>query len=207
MSLNAAEQKLANAAIDGLISCGIADGRLDPRNKSDKQFQREVLRYIESVSDGAPLQFTTDFRQGLLVQARALHKRRREEESVLYYATWIEHMLNMMAASILRRRGFPQDLVREFIFDTGVRAKYLFVVLQLCKKRPSVVHLKAISKLCSRRNEFVHFKWTYYEEDKWKKQDVMYQQALSKADAVVRHLIYLEHKYIRFGVPKRMRKA
>jgi hypothetical protein len=207
MPLNAVEQKLANAAVNGLISCGIADGRLDPRGKSDKQFQREVLRYMKSVSEGAPLQFTTDFRKGLLLQARTLHKNRREEEAVLYYATWIEHMLNMMAASILRRRGLAQTLIREFIFDTGIRAKYLFVILQLCKRPPSTVHLKAISKLSSRRNEFVHFKWIYYPEDKWEKQDVKYRQALSKAEAVVRHLHYLEHRYIRFRLPKRMRTA
>jgi len=129
MALDALERKLTDAVVNGLISCGIADGRLDPRGKSDQQFQREVARYMKSVADGAPLQFTTDFRGGLLVQARMLRKNRREEEAVLYYATWIEHMLNMMAASILRRRGLTQDLVREFIFDTGIRAKYLFVVL------------------------------------------------------------------------------
>ena len=69
------------------------------------------------------------------------------------------------------------------------------------------MHLKAISKLSSRRNEFVHFKWIYYAEDKWEKQDVLYREALSKAEAVVRHLQYLEHRYIRFRIPKRMRKA
>ncbi|MEA3186305.1 MAG: hypothetical protein QOD99_135 [Chthoniobacter sp.] len=116
-------------------------------------------------------------------------------------------MLNMMIASILRRQRLPEELIKRFIFDTGIRAKYIFLILQLCKRPPNIIHLNAINQLSERRNQFVHFKWTYYEEKKWHDQDKAYEHALSKIENVVRHLHYLEHRYIRYRLTKLPRKS
>ena len=129
-----AEKRLARQITQAIVRTAIYDGNLDPSGKTPEQFHRDIERYLKRiVSSKAPLAWNVDFRSNLIRQARKLRKAGKAEEAVLYYVTWIEHMLNSMIAGILRRRKTADDWIRDFIKETGLKSKYAFVIITLRK--------------------------------------------------------------------------
>jgi len=192
---------------DCLIETAVVDGNLDPRGKTKKQFHDEVLKYLRDiVQNKAPIAWNIDFRSGLLRQARRLRKNKKREEAVLYYATWIEHMLNSMVAAIFRRRKLPDDWIRDFIKESGLKAKYAFVIIILSDKRPSKQQAVSIREVADRRNQFVHYKWLYYQEEKGDELKKSYERALVQAEKIVRHLQEIEKRYVKHGLRRMPRR-
>lgn len=208
MSLNQKDAKHARRLVQSCIDAALADGELDPRGKTEEQFACEVHAYLKPPPDVTlTFSFTDDHRSRLLRQARVHRNKDRHEEAVLYYATWIEHMLNVFVASAFRRKRFPQDIIRQFVRDAGISAKYIFLIEHFCGNAPSTDRLTKLTELSQRRNQFVHFKWLYYEETEWCKQRADYARAVKDAERLVTHFEYLERKYLRHDRPKRITKT
>src|SRR5438132_5619611 len=142
------EERLKRQLIEAVIQSGIVDGTLDPRGKTEEQFRIETLDLLRNIAKSeSSIQWTLDFRGGLLRQARRLRRMEKREEAILYYATWIEHMLNGMIATVFRRRKLSDEWVRDFIRETQLKAKFAFVVLMLSDKSPSLAQAKAIREI------------------------------------------------------------
>ena len=190
---------LARGIANSFIAAAVADGRLDPRGKSKAQYNKEVARYLKHIAfTDVPLHFTDDHRSSLLHQAQEAKRRKDFEEATLFYATWIEHMVNLMVASTFRRTNFSQKTIRTFIQETGLRAKYIFLIREFTDREPSKLWIDRIGNLSEKRNQFIHFKWIYYDDEQWDSQADAYKAALSKAEAIVRHFRRLEAKYINY---------
>src|SRR5207253_9671017 len=94
------------------------------RGKTQDQLRLETLDHLRNIAKSeSSIQWTLDFRGGLLRQARRLRRMEKREEPILYYATWIEHMLNGMIATVFRRRKLSDEWVRDFIRETQLKAK------------------------------------------------------------------------------------
>jgi hypothetical protein len=192
------EKRLARQITQAIVATAIYDGKLDPSGKTPEEFGTDVERYLQRVvTSKSQIAWNVDFRSKLIRQARKLRKAKRVEEAVLYYAIWIEHMLNSMIAGILRRRQTSDGWIRDFIKETGLRSKYAFVIITLCERSPSRRQANAIREIADRRNQFVHYKWLYYEESEDKKLEKSYERALTLAENVARHLREIEKRYFR----------
>ena len=197
------ETRLARSLTAGVLETAISDGKLDPRGKTNEEFKKESLRYLRELIDSkAPIVWSIDFRSTLLSRARALRKKKKEEEAILYYVTWIEHMLNSMIAAIFRRRKMDDEWIRTFVKETGLRAKYAFVIISLVEKAPSKRYADRIRELADRRNQFVHYKWSYQDDAKSEIQTKAFHRALPIAEKLVRHLHQLEHRHVLYGVER-----
>lgn len=105
-----------------------------------------------------------------------------------------------MVAAIFRRRKLSDRTLRDFAKETGLTAKYTFIVLTLTDKPPSDRYIRAMREIAERRNQFVHYKWAYHAEEERKKQDREYRHAIEIAEKVVRHYRTFERRHIKHRI-------
>lgn len=195
------DENFAEEIAKALIRSAVSDGHLTPEGKTPEEFRIASLKYIKSFvrasadsDDG--IHISTDHRGTLLDRARALKRSKHLEDATLYYATWTEHMLNFLYACSLRRQKLPESQIKECIFGTSIRTKYILLFLNFAKKSAPQIWTNRIKRLCDLRNQFVHFKWSYHPETEGEKISNDYKTVVKDAEKIVLHLKQFEHKYI-----------
>lgn len=182
---------------EAIIETAIRDGHLKQEENDGRPYTDAQIKYLRSFAKSKrPIHFVTDHRDSLLERARDFRRKKDPEEAILFYATWTEHMLNLLFASSLRRKKLIEPQIRECIFGTSIRAKYILIVLEFSKKSSSELWSNRIKKLCDLRNQFVHFKWNYQKEEASDQLERAYKSSLLDAEKIVTHLVSLDRKYI-----------
>src|ERR1700743_2309292 len=98
--------RLTTKIVNGALAYQIETGGIDPRGKSDQELLKE-LRSIFRRAKG-PVNLTVDHTSALLKRARDAAKAKEHEQACLFFATWIEHMLNRMLYALAIRTQFDE---------------------------------------------------------------------------------------------------
>jgi hypothetical protein len=111
-----------------------------------------------------------DHRDSLLDRAASAASEGQLEIAVVLYTTWIEHSVNGLLLLSLERQGISFEsckaLIRELRLTTKLTALWEIAHLP---ELPAT-HLKLIDQAVSRRNAFVHYKWSSAPEREEKNQ-------------------------------------
>jgi hypothetical protein len=154
------ERKLRSALLQAFLRTAVAEGKIDPRGKTEEQLRGEYGAYFKSMlAPGVTFAFTIDHRRSLLEQARSFSRDDEHQLACLVYATWVEHWLNSAIAHQAKRKGLEEGDVVTIIREASVRAKVSWLPKVLGLKPIAKHHVAAITKLTEARNAFVHYKW------------------------------------------------
>ncbi len=152
----------------------------------DDKNPQEVLRRLRRLARTLPPDFDSihDHRQDLLRLARRFRLQNQRECSVLMYATWIEHTLNLILQELARSRQVGEIYIQALLREGSVRAKSSWLLVLLGRRPLSNRIVSRIQKITDSRNAFVHYKWS-----RLSKQVVSdLNSALNDAEPVVRDL-------------------
>lgn len=141
----------------------IETGEIDPKGLTPKELHKAVFEKIRDTLKTNPnhkLLFKIDHKDSLLDEARKFYNSGAYEFSIVFYAIWIEHFINLMLISKMTRLDIPSsehaDVLRQnFHQKVGVIWRLLFGQDSLDDQL-----VKNILKIAEARNAFVHYKWT-----------------------------------------------
>src|SRR5664280_1150204 len=167
-----------------LYEAFLTDGHINPEGKSEEQIMAEVRVAAVKWSKRRPMLMSTDFRSGLLSQARKFKRRQEHHEAILYYATWFEHWIN---AILVRNLHSLNERERcQMVRDVNLRGKYTWLLALVHGKQIPERHINAILRISDLRNEFVHYKYKLADVDTWTDEDKPLRLAQQKAEVAIR---------------------
>ena len=100
-----------------------------------------------------------DHTPDLLFRARQSRKEKNFSMSVLMYATWVEHTLNMMILNLAVKKLMLKSHFNTMIKEASIRSKSTWLLPLLGGKTLSPITITRIQKLADSRNAFIHYKW------------------------------------------------
>lgn len=166
--------------VNGLLASFINTGQIDPSGKSPAELHEELRRIADKLPDNFDV--VIDYTPDLLAQARRYRRDEMYGFSVLMYATWIEHNVNMILIDLAKAAEVEERYILEMIKRATSQDKTTWLLGLLGGKPFSVVALKHMKKLNDARNAFVHYKWKQLSRSEEKAQI----DALTDAESLVR---------------------
>jgi hypothetical protein len=152
------DKELQKGLITSVINNAIEDG-INPKNFSDKDKYKEKLQeYVRGIKL-LEVTITADYRNSILQEARRYKRLKQYEFACVFYATWLEHWINKLLITYIRKTKFPKSEIPNLIKSYSFREKFLWFPLLLGLRPISIKHLNRIINLADIRNSFIHYKW------------------------------------------------
>jgi hypothetical protein len=109
-------EALARVCLFYAVETAMRYGRIQTVGRSEAEIKADILNYLEQIhsaeaTDAVPFGVIVFYRDVLLRRARSFRDAGDVEDSLLYYATWIEHWLNDAVSTLLRRRGLEEGTI------------------------------------------------------------------------------------------------
>ncbi len=170
----------------------VRKGSFKPAGNTDDEIRKVFLEHVQaSFVESGDVQAVIDFQPRLVATARSLVGLAHPIESLILYATWVEHWLNATLLTTALRRGLSEaeaiQLVRQ-----GVETKLASIwrLLEL----PTIPddHIRKLKALAEVRNEHVHYKWKGQDPDVLFSPGARLSLALADVDDLVRSLVLFE---------------
>jgi len=178
------EAKLATDLVGGVLEQLILDGDIDARGKSAAELREAFHKwYASHRSTGVEFQSVIDHTPTIWNKAKKAEDADDLQYACLYYATWAEHRLNLIIATLSRRRGYEEDFAQILIRDTGFKAKLLWVQCLLRRKHRKRF-FNALVSLAELRNQMLHYKWKPSDDGA----DRQHKSTLRRAKPALRYL-------------------
>ncbi len=157
--------KLASSIVSAVVMSAIRDGEVDTTGMMEAEAKATVQSFLARiVAESGDFSFIIDHTPDLLRQAAGAVERGDMAIAAILYATWVEHWVNGLINSLLKRRGLEESVTVEVIRDTPFRGKMTWLLQVLGAPSLDAGHLGKILNLVELRNEYVHYKWKSYEE-------------------------------------------
>jgi hypothetical protein len=132
-------------------------GYIDPAGMSPEEIHSEFARIAEALPDDFDV--VIDHTPKLLSLARQFRRDGKLELSVLMYATWVEHNLNLILRDLAYNASVEDKYILSMIKESSSRAKATWLLGLLGGKSLPPKALVRMQKLSDARNAFVHYKW------------------------------------------------
>ncbi len=158
-------RKVADAFLESLLEGAIAHGKLDVKGKTEQQIKHEFAQLIISTKGKSRFLFTIDHTENLRQLGKKFEDKGDVWIAVLFYATWVEHVLNEIISVGISRMGGNDDLTKQVIRDVQLNAKLGWLMPLLGYREIAAQHAECLRKLAEYRNQFVHYKWIYMDVD------------------------------------------
>ena len=186
------DKALAEMFITSFVVDDLRRGRAD-RSIADPAVFRQFLTKLSKDLKTGKVGVVTDYREGILREARRLSKADKKELAVLLFATWIEHFVNSLVEGQARKFGIEADETADMLRTTSMKAKVGWLLPLLKLPRMTSAKRTFIGQITEARNGFVHYKWKYRDPDVPKEnQDSIFE----KIDGLVRYLKRYEERHI-----------
>ncbi len=169
----------------------IRDGNIDPRGKTPEQLFTAFKHIVED--DRYVFQIVTDYTPDLLREARQRAKAGGGLEALMFYATWVEHTLNGMIASLARRLSLGESIGLDLIRHTRLNEKFVWLHAFLVRRAPARLQITRLQQLAERRNQFIHYKWRAEPER------LDYSPHISSAEKLVGCIQRFHDKHFLYG--------
>jgi hypothetical protein len=157
------DAKVSAELIRGVLEGAVAHGQIDPRGKSSEAVAKEFAELILRTLDGGRFLFTIDHTGSLRDLGRKFERNERPWLATLFYATWVEHVLNGLIALAVSRRGDTDAVTKQIIRDVPLQGKLTWLLPLLGYRPLGQAHVGHLQKLADFRNQFVHYKWSYVD--------------------------------------------
>jgi hypothetical protein len=200
-----AYQRLQRVVTGAVVEQAIRVGDIDPQGKSDSELRDEVIAYLRAeFSHGKRVEVVIDHTSTLLRQARQAHKAGDDEIAVILYATWVEHFVNKIVLTGSERCGLSREHGYEMLRDVSLRGKVTWLLPLVGFRAIGQAHLKTLTTLSERRNQYVHYKWKGLNESRSEARSV--RQLIETTEKTVRYLRRYERSVV-FGDRLRMARG
>jgi hypothetical protein len=179
----------------------IADGTLDPTGKSATEIAVEVGRRIrKKLTKGCDVVLITSHQNGLLEQARSYRQKNKSEYACLFYATWLEHWVNLLL--VRSRSGLNSAERQQMLRELSFRAKFSWMLSALGYPRIPASHLNRVARISEGRNAFVHYKWQGKPMERDDADEARMSKELQGIEGTIRYLVRFEDRHLLKGSRK-----
>ncbi len=199
---------MARGMLNSIAQQLLLAGIIEPLNKSDNEIRKEVNQYVREhiLPIEFPLYMTIDHTGDLLRNARRFRSERKRQLACLLFATWFEHMLNLIIGQLGKKSGLNDAGVNEMLRSAQLRDKCTWLLSILGGSALLDTHRKRIIELSEFRNRFIHYKWKLEDVDRpeSEKEDKQLTKLLEEIEMTVTYMRRIEKKYIYLGRKKRL---
>jgi hypothetical protein len=194
-------EALARVCLFYAVETAVRYGRIQTVGRSEVEIEADILNYVEQMpsaeaTDAVPFGVIMVYRDVLLRRARSFRDAGDVEDSLLYYATWIEHWLNDAVSTVLRRRGLEEGTIISVLREVNVRGKTSWLLLLLGLPPLGETLTSQILQITEARNTFVHFKFSARDGDENLEERQRLQGQLVSAESLVSALTQYEDEHI-----------
>lgn len=181
-------QRELELAYKRLLASFINAGHIDPTGKSPDELRSEFCRVADTLPD--EFDVVIDHTPKLLSLGRQFRRHGNLGFSVLMYATWVEHTLNLILQYLAEKASVEEKYVRSMIREASPRAKATWLLGLLGGRPLPPKALDRMRKLNDARNEFVHYKWGKLSE----KANADNEAVLTEAEHLVQTFLRVKHR-------------
>ncbi|MET4583751.1 hypothetical protein ABIE21_003282 [Conyzicola nivalis] len=183
--------------VTGVAKDLVGSGELDVRNLSERDFIAALSSKLRDLQDAGafePVLVELDHLDTLLGRARAAAREDDFDYAIVFYATWVEHWLNMMIAWRAREDGSDDAAITELIRSTNFHAKTGSSWRSMFGEPLDDVGL--LRDLGHLRNDFLHYKWQPFPVDDERRFDRKNHRSgyIAKVEAAVSRLVGVEDR-------------
>jgi hypothetical protein len=201
LALQHDKEAIARLCLFSAVETAVRYGEIQTVGRSETEIQTDILDYVEQIvsyedADSVPLRWIAVHRDLLLDRARSFNDLGCVDDSLLYYATWIEHWLNDAISTTLRRRGFKEDFIVSVLREVNLRGKTSWLLLLLGLPPIGEALASQILQITEARNAFVHFKFPSRDVDESPVERQRLQGQLASAESLVSALTKYEGEHI-----------
>lgn len=182
--------RLGKAIMRSFLESEIATGQMDPTDENLRACCTKLLK--ETIAGTTEFRLTDDFTSHLLKLARQTKEKEEFELSCLYYAIWIEHLLNRLIHDFVVRHRGSGHYAEILMKDSSIRGKMLWLYFSMAHRPIPTAQLNKLTALSERRNQFVHYKWSSRNADA---KDDHCAVAAKSAESFVQFLQRFERKH------------
>ena len=136
--------------------------RLLPVDLSNAAPRTELCRSIRSAWLDEEWHVVIDYRERLRSVVAQVDDPKYPIASLILYATWFEHTLNIVCIRQGLLRGLNSDQVDSMVRRAPLESKLGWLTQILGLPAFDSEHTKRVLRLAEVRNEFVHYKWRGY---------------------------------------------
>lgn len=183
-----------------LVESGARDGEISLVGTSDEEMRERALEFVRDVVDSNPPVGADPTREGRLDRAaERLHAAGEPDVALVLYATRVEHWVNNMLVSAMRRRGMSRSDRRE-VLQSPLRAKTTWIWRMLFDTSMPDDVASPIAAISQRRDAFLHYRWPTITDDTASIADLC-----TAAPALMERLDQLETELLFGGARDRLR--
>jgi hypothetical protein len=200
-------EKTSDVIVRGMLEGAVAHGQIDPEGKSEHEITREFAALILQVAESGRFLFAVDHTSSLRDFGKKFEKEGLPWLASVFYAMWVEHILNDLVSVAVVRRGESDAVTKQIIRDVSVQGKFAWLLPLLGYARFSPAHAARLGKLTDYRNQFVHYKWSYTDMDTSGKADRELVEFLTQCRLSLQYLArYRDHETLA-GSKTKLRRA
>ena len=205
-AINKDEIKAREIAFKWIAQAAIRAGKLDPREKSDREILSRVAAFAKRLPKDFIIRGGIDHRDVLLDKAHEMSLQNKNEISCLLIATWTEHHINGLILLQCENIGFKRDEINNVIREVQIRGKITWLLKLIGLPPIPSNHTKNILNLFEERNKYIHYKWKEFDIDKPDTRDDNSLLMLKRYKGTVRYLKYYYSRNALLGSEKRINK-
>lgn len=153
--------KAATNIVEAVLEGAIAHGLVNTTGKSEAQLQQEFIDIFSSDHHESHFLFAIDHTPTLRKLGRKFQNSGQVGLAAMFYATWVEHVLNDLITISVSRRGWSDERAKQIIRDSSIHAKMSWLLPLLGHPEIPKTLTTRLGKLAEMRNQFVHYKWNY----------------------------------------------
>lgn len=176
----------------------IANGELDPSGKGAAQIGIEAAKkFLRKLTPGRDLAISVIHQDELLAQGRRNRRKGGFEIACLFYATWLEHWVNLL---LYRSRCGLNDGERVLMLrELPLKAKFSWMLVALGYPRIPAAHLECVARIAEARNAFVHYKWQAKLRKHADEEEQRIRKTLQAIEKTIRYLMRFEDRHLLKG--------
>lgn len=185
----------------------LRDGAIKIDGQDDDLLGEQVVQYVKSVIGKLDIALLIDHTAALIREARSYARQSKFDFAILFYATYIEHQVNLIIAEACKQRRLSSQLTKTLLREANLKAKLTWV-LQLLGERPITKKwIDRIGAVLEERNAFVHYKWPIMPDDPKKPRVDTRPDMIRSAELVVKFLRRHEDNVLHGGHSSRIKRA
>lgn len=187
--------------IAAVFNSFIANGLLDPRNKTQDEIDLEFANLINENIEEMCEYRTIDHSETLLEEARKFKKASKYEIACTLYATWFEHWINFIIKTQLCRLNIADEEAIALIRDVNIKTKYGLILNLIKLPEIPKIHKQSIAKISELRNGFVHYKYKPLNMDHDPSTD--FTAAIKNTEKAIKYLQNYRLKHIYYNAKRK----